>query len=156
LFYRIAVVVVKLPSLRERRDDVLPLAKAFLRRFAANGGRGEMKFSKDAALAIERFAWPGNVRELENRVKRGVIMADGQQITAEDLELGGDTGFTAIRTLKEAREGLEREMVQQALRRHGGKIAPASAELGISRPTLYELMDKLGLRRGEEAGGGDA
>jgi two-component system NtrC family response regulator len=150
LFYRLAVVVVKLPSLRERRDDVLPLAKSFLRRFISQNARGDLRFSKDATLAIERYSWPGNVRELENRVKRGVIMAEGTQVTADDLELGQETGFTAIRTLKEARETLERELVQQALRRHGGKISPAAMELGVSRPTLYELMEKLGIKRGEE------
>jgi two-component system NtrC family response regulator len=150
LFYRLAVVVIRLPGLRERRDDLLPLAKSFLRRFSTQNSRTELHFSKDAALAIERYAWPGNVRELENRVKRGVIMAEGSQVTAEDLELSAETGLSAIRTLKEARESLERELVQQALRRHGGKISPAAMDLGVSRPTLYELMDKLGLRRSEE------
>ena len=74
-------------------------------------------------------------------------MAEGNQVSADDLELGAETGFSAIRTLKEARESLERDLVQQALRRHGGKISPAAVELGVSRPTLYELMDKLGLKR---------
>jgi two-component system NtrC family response regulator len=147
LYYRLAVVVIKLPSLRERREDLLPLAKSFLRRFAAQNSRGELRFSKDAAMAVERYGWPGNVRELENRIKRGVIMAEGNQVSADDLELGAETGFSAIRTLKEARESLERDLVQQALRRHGGKISPAAVELGVSRPTLYELMDKLGLKR---------
>ncbi len=150
LFYRLAVVVVKLPSLRDRRDDLIPLARSFLRRFGTQNSRGELRFSKDATLAIERYPWPGNVRELENRIKRGVIMADGTQVTAADLELGDQTGLSAIRTLKEARENLERELVTQALRRHNGKISPAAGDLGISRPTLYELMDKLGLKRGEE------
>jgi two-component system NtrC family response regulator len=150
LYYRLAVVVIKLPSLRERRDDLIPLAKSFLRRFSTQNARGELRFSKDACLAIERYGWPGNVRELENRIKRGVIMAEASQVTADDLELGTETGFSAVRTLKEAREALERDVVQQALRRHGGKISPAAAELGVSRPTLYELMDKLGLKRAED------
>ena len=150
LYYRLAVVVIKLPSLRERREDLLPLAKTFLRRFAAQNSRGELRFSKDAAMAVERYGWPGNVRELENRVKRGVIMAEGNQVSADDLELGTETGFSAIRTLKEARESLERDLVQQALRRHGGKISPAAVELGVSRPTLYELMEKLGLKRADD------
>ena len=150
LYYRLAVVVIKLPSLRDRRDDLMPLAKSFLRRFATQNSRGELRFSKDACLSIERYGWPGNVRELENRIKRGVIMAEGTQVTADDLELGGDTGFSAVRTLKEARESLERDVVQQALRRHGGKISPAAVELGVSRPTLYELMDRLGLKRMED------
>ncbi len=150
LFYRLAVIVIKLPSLRDRRDDLMPLARTFLRRFAVQNSRGELRFSKDATLAIERHLWPGNVRELENRIKRGVIMADSAQVTAADLELGETTGFSAIRTLKEARESLERELVTQALRRHNGKVSPAAGDLGISRPTLYELMEKLGLKRSDD------
>jgi two-component system, NtrC family, response regulator len=150
LYYRLAVVVLRLPPLRERREDLLMLAKAFLSRFAAQNSRKELRFSKDALMAIERHEWPGNVRELENRVKRGVIMADGNQISAADLELSSGPNTTAPRTLKEAREGLEREMVQQALRRNLGKITPAALELGISRPTFYELMDKLGIKKAED------
>jgi two-component system NtrC family response regulator len=88
------------------------------------------------------------VRELENRVKRAVIMAEGKRITAEDLELASPTSAMTL-NLKEAREGAERDVVQRALRKHGGKIAPAAAEMGISRPTLYELMDKLGIEKAE-------
>ena len=87
------------------------------------------------------------MRELENRVNRAVIMADGKRLTAADLELGDISERPHAANLKEAREAVEREMIQKALRKHGGKIAPAAAELGISRPTLYELMEKLGLKR---------
>lgn len=146
LFYRLAVVTLRLPALRERGRDVPLLAQAFLRRFAAHFDRKDLSLDPAALRMIERHPWPGNVRELENRIKRAVIMADGRQVTARDLELD-QTDASAGTTLKEAREQLEREMVVQALRRNSGKITGAAADLGISRPTLYELMDKLGIQR---------
>jgi two-component system, NtrC family, response regulator len=106
-----------------------------------------MTFSPDALRAIKAHSWPGNVRELQNRVKRAVIMADGKRVTAADLELADQGEFVRRRTLKEAREDLERELVQAALKKYAGKITAAAAELGISRPTLYELMEKLGLTK---------
>jgi two-component system, NtrC family, response regulator len=144
LFYRLAVVTVKLPPLREREGDLRYLAQAFLRRFALESSREAPRFSEAALRAIDRHAWPGNVRELENRVRRAVIMAEGRRVTPADMELESPTP-SAIRSLKEAREELERELVFSSLRRHNGKISRAAAELGISRPTFYELMDKLGL-----------
>ena len=146
LFYRLAVVVMKLPSLRERTSDVLLLAKAFLQKFASQNGRSVSHFDPKAIQSLQRHAWPGNVRELENRVKRAVIMAEGRYVTPEDLELT-EVIETAAPKLKEARMALEREMVQKALLRHGGKISRAADELGVSRPTLYELMEKLGMSR---------
>jgi len=92
------------------------------------------------------------VRELENRVKRAVIMAERKRLNAQDLELTSPMAAPHATSLKEARETVEREMINQALRRHGGKIAPAAAELGVSRPTLYELMEKLGIHRVEREG----
>jgi two-component system NtrC family response regulator len=146
LYYRLAVVTLRLPSLRERGGDVALLSQAFLRRFAAHFERPDLAFDNSAMRTLERHSWPGNVRELENRIKRAVIMADGRHVTARDLEL--DTAEAPAGTkLKEAREQLEREMVVQALRRNGGKITAAAAELGISRPTLYELMEKLNIQR---------
>jgi two-component system, NtrC family, response regulator len=144
LFYRLAVVTVKLPPLREREGDLRYLAQAFLRRFALESSREAPRFSEAALRAIDRHAWPGNVRELENRVRRAVIMAEGRRVTPADMELENPTP-SAIRSLKEAREELERELFFSSLRRHNGKISRAAAELGISRPTFYELMDKLGL-----------
>ncbi|PYM00730.1 MAG: sigma-54-dependent Fis family transcriptional regulator, partial [Verrucomicrobia bacterium] len=94
-----------------------------------------------------RHPWPGNVRELQNRIKRAVIMADSRRITEKDLELSTGIGFSSSTTLKEARENVEREMVQRALKRNLGRISSAAAELGISRPTLYELMERLGISR---------
>src|SRR5436189_4762119 len=95
---------------------------------------------------MHEHSWPGNVRELQNRVKRAVIMAEGKFLAAADLELGQLTSLPC-ESLKEARESVERELVERALRKHSGKIAPAAAELGVSRPTLYELIEKLGIQR---------
>jgi two-component system NtrC family response regulator len=147
LYFRLAVVVLKLPLLRDRGEDVEVLAREFLHQFATQADRGAMTFSPDALRAIKAHSWPGNVRELQNRVKRAVIMADGKRVTAADLELTDQGEFVRRRTLKEAREDLERELVQAALKKYAGKITAAAAELGISRPTLYELMEKLGLTK---------
>jgi two-component system, NtrC family, response regulator len=154
LYYRLAVVVLKIPALRQRQGDVTLLAKAFLQRFAAETGRGGAnRFSGEAIAALQQYAWPGNVRELENRVKRAVIMADAKHIRPADLELADPAGEGAApRTLKEARETVERALVEAALLRHNGKISPAATELGISRPTFYELMDKLGMRKADGEG----
>jgi two-component system NtrC family response regulator len=144
LFYRLAVVTVRLPALRERFSDVPLLAKAFLRRSAVQNGRAVDDFNPKALRALQQHFWPGNVRELENRIKRAVIMAEGRYVTPADLELADGTEGN-LRTLKEARESVERELIQQALQRHGGKISRAAEDLGISRPTFYELMEKLSL-----------
>jgi two-component system, NtrC family, response regulator len=145
LFYRLAVVQIVLPPLRERDDDALLLAKSFLQRSAKENGKSGVTFAPDAIRAIRQHPWPGNVRELQNRVRRAVIMADGKRITAADLELADAITGNGGGTLREARERVERELVMEALRRHGGKITAAAAELDISRPTLYELMEKLGI-----------
>ena len=145
LYFRLAVLVVKLPALRERGGDGDLVAKEFLRRYGAQHGRPGLTFAADAVQALHSHTWPGNIRELQNRVQRAVIMAEGKRISAADLELAEPGGSQRPRTLKEAREAVERELVEDALRRHGGKITSAAAELGISRPTFYELMEKLGI-----------
>ncbi len=147
LYYRLAVVVINLPPLRDRESDIQLLAQEFLRRQAAKIGREGLVFEAEALRAMGNHSWPGNVRELENRVKRAVIMAEKRRISAKDLELAGSTAGLHGPSLKDARESIEREMVQRALRKHSGKIAPAASELGVSRPTLYELMEKLGIKR---------
>jgi len=147
LFYRLAVVVIQLPALRERDNDVRLLAQEFLCRAAANHGKQDLAFSQQALVAISEHTWPGNVRELENRIKRAVIMADDKRLTAEDLELANVSAIPAGPTLKDVRHSVERDLVQKALRKYGGKITPAAAELGVSRPTFYELMEKLGIER---------
>ena len=147
LYFRLAVVIIRLLPLRERGEDVLFLAREFLQKFANQNGRTKVAFAPDALRAMSRYSWPGNVRELQNRVNRGIIMASGSRITAKDLELEQNRGVMSAgaMTLRQAREHVEREMIEQALERHGGKITSAAADLGISRPTLYELMEKLGI-----------
>jgi two-component system NtrC family response regulator len=147
LFYRLAVVQILLPALRDRDDDIVLLAQAFLQRFAADNGKSGLTFAPDALRAIRQYTWPGNVRELQNRVKRGVIMSEGKRLSAADMELEAAGGSSGATTLKEARERLENEMIRNVLRKHSGKITSAAIELGISRPTLYELMDKLGIEK---------
>ena len=147
LFYRLAVIQIVLPPLRDRDDDIVLLAQSFLRRFGAENGKPNVAFGPDATRAIRQYPWPGNVRELQNRVRRAVIMGEGKRLTPGDLELDVNIGAGQVATLKEARERLESEMVRQSLRKHGGRITSAAIELGISRPTLYELMDKLGIEK---------
>ncbi len=147
LYFRLAVVVIQLPPLRERADDAGLLAREFLQKYSAQNGKKNLTFAPEALRALNCHPWPGNVRELQNRVKRAVIMADGKRITERDLELAPANETLPSSTLKEAREAVEREMIQQALKRHLGRISSAATELGISRPTLYELMDKLGISR---------
>jgi two-component system NtrC family response regulator len=147
LFYRLAVIQIVLPPLRARETDIQLLAQSFLQRFATVNNKSGLVFGQEALRAINQHKWPGNVRELENRVRRAVIMAEGKRLTVGDLELTDVLSAPQTSTLKDAREALERDIIQQSLRKHSGKITPVAAELGISRPTLYELMDKLGIVR---------
>ena len=149
LYFRLAVLVVTVPALRGRGDDVGLVAREFLRRYGAQHGKPGLTFSPDAVRALKLHPWPGNIRELQNRVQRAAIMAEGKRVTASDLELSDSEGSQRPQTLKEAREGVERALVEDAVRRHGGRITSAALELGISRPTLYELMEKLGVGKGE-------
>ncbi|HSF17306.1 MAG TPA: PEP-CTERM-box response regulator transcription factor [Vicinamibacteria bacterium] len=150
LYFRLAVVRIPLPALRERGEDVEVLARVFLERYALENGRGALEFDREALAAIHRHSWPGNVRELENRIKRAVIMADGRKITTEDLELATPhaLGGKAL-SLKRAREEVERELISNVLWKHNGNVTRTAAELQVSRPTLYELMQKLGISRGK-------
>ena len=149
LYFRVAVVTIRLLPLRERGDDIVFLAREFLQRYSTQDARAKMVFAPDALRAMNSHSWPGNVRELQNRVKRGVIMASRSRVTARDLELQRDKGVvtSAAATLRQAREHVEREMIEKALKKHSGKITSAAADLGISRPTLYELMEKLGIAK---------
>jgi two-component system NtrC family response regulator len=145
LYFRLAVVVVRMPPLRDRGDDVGLLAKEFLERYGVEHSKPGLTFAGDALRALNGHCWTGNVRELQNRIQRAAIMAEGKRVTAADLELADVASHASSQTLKEAREDVERELVQEALRRHGGKITAAAIDLGISRPTLYELIEKLGI-----------
>jgi len=146
LYYRLAVVQVVLPPLREREGDVRLLGQFFLQRFGAQANKTGLAFDQEALRTLDRHPWPGNVRQLENCVRRAVIMCEGKRLTVRDLELA-PAGPGTPANLKDARENLERDMIQNALRKHSGKIAPAASELGVSRPTLYDLMDKLGIAK---------
>jgi two-component system NtrC family response regulator len=147
LFYRLAEVVVKIPSLAERPGDAVLLAKAFLKRFAAEMNPQVNGFAPDALAAIDGWPWPGNVRELENRVKRAAIMADGKLVTAADLDLQGGSEDTTsdVLNLKSAREAADRKVIRHALARSEGNISSTARLLGISRPTLYDLLKQYDL-----------
>ncbi len=147
LYYRISELTIRIPALREREGDTLLLARVFLEKFSQQMGKQQHRFSKDALAAIETYPWPGNVRELENRVKRSVIMAEHKQISASDLELGG-AGVDDARTfnLREIREQAERQAIVRAMGHVGGKISQASDLLGVSRPTMYDLIKKYHLK----------
>ena len=147
LYFRLAVVVITVPPLRERGDDINLIAREFLDRYGKEHGKRSLTFSPDALRAFNMHDWSGNVRELQNRVQRAVIMAEGKRVTAADLELTDALEGMPMQTLKEARENAEREIVQDALRRNKWKITAAALELGVSRPTLYELMEKLKITR---------
>jgi len=147
LYYRLGVVTIFLPPLRAREGDIFLLATALLHRYAHEGGKKISGFTPQAINAIETYMWPGNIRELENRIKRAVIMAEGQKVTQADLEFQSPYERYEGKGLREARESLERDFIQRALSKHKGSVTHAASELGISRPTLYELMEKLGVNR---------
>lgn len=145
LYYRIGVVTIDLPPLRDRQGDVLLLANAFLQKFARELNKKVTGFTQPAINALMSHSWPGNIREMENRIKRAVIMAEGRKVSPDDLEINTFPSEQEPPTLKEAREQLERDLILDALARHKNNITRASEELGVSRPTLYELMSKLGI-----------
>ncbi len=147
LYYRLAEIVVRIPMLAERPGDAVLLAKHFLKSFAAAMNPAVKGLSPDALSAIDRWTWPGNVRELENRMKRAVIMADGKLVTASDLDLeGGDADDGDQINLKAVRDAADRKAIRRAIARTEGNISNAAKLLGISRPTLYDLIKQHGLR----------
>jgi two-component system NtrC family response regulator len=146
LYYRLAEIVVRIPSLAERHGDSVLLAKHFLHRFAREMNPQVKGLSPGALAAIDEWSWPGNVRELENRMKRAVIMADGKLLTAEDLDLEARADEALPVNLKSARELADRRAIRQALARTENNISGAAKLLGISRPTLYDLMKQYDLQ----------
>jgi two-component system NtrC family response regulator len=145
LYYRLSEIVITIPPLRNRIGDTALLAHHFKNKFSAKEGRGSLNFSPDALAMIEGYPWPGNVREMENCIKRAVIMADGSQITAEDLGLSSAQIEEEPINLRQIREEAEYKAVVKALARVDGNIVKASELLGVSRPTLYDLMNRLGI-----------
>jgi two-component system, NtrC family, response regulator len=146
LYYRLAEIVVKIPSLAERPGDAALLARHFVNRFSRELNSKVQSLSPDALAAIDAYPWPGNVRELENRIKRAIIMAEGRTIGAEDLDLPG----TAVDepeaiNLRAARELADRKAIRQAMSRTENNISGAAKLLGISRPTLYDLLKQYRL-----------
>lgn len=145
LYFRLAEIVLEIPPLKARPGDATLLAHAFVRRFAEQHHRGTMTLLPDAIDAIEAYPWPGNVRELENCLKRAVIMADGSVIKGADLNLHVEQR-NDILNLRQVRDEAERQAITRVLGRTNGNLSKAAEMLGISRPTLYELLDRFGLR----------
>lgn len=148
LYYRINEIPITIPPLKDREGDPLLIARAFFDQINSEQGKKLKGFTKDALSAIESHEWPGNVRELKNRIKRAVIMADGKHVTAADLELEPADSSTESDTfdLREIREKAERAVITKALSHTSGKVSPAAELLGVSRPTLYDLMQKLNIQ----------
>jgi two-component system NtrC family response regulator len=146
LYYRLSEIVLAIPPLRERGGDSVLLAHHFKNRACSSEGRASMGFSSEALAAIEQYRWPGNVRELENCIKRAVIMSEGPQISAADLGLPGGEQVDATVNLRQARDAAEYKVMVLALARADGCIVKAAELLGVSRPTLYDLMHHHGIR----------
>jgi two-component system NtrC family response regulator len=144
LYYRLAEIVVKIPSLAERSGDAVLLARHFVTRYGHMNPQVK-GLAPDALAAIDQWGWPGNVRELENRMKRAVIMADGKMVTAADLDLGMRDGDEDVINLKAIRDAADGQAVRRALGRTDGNISNAAKLLGISRPTLYDLLKSHGI-----------
>src|SRR5437763_369819 len=147
LYYRLAEIVVKIPALAERSGDAVLLARHFVNRFGRELNPGVQSLSPDAIDAIDAYPWPGNVRELENRIKRAVIMADGKSVTAADLDLPAERESAEVLpiNLRSAREAADRKVIRQAMSRVDNNISSAAKLLGISRPTLYDLLKQYRL-----------
>jgi len=146
LYYRINEIAIQLPPLRDRAGDSVLLANYFLRKYAKEFDRTLRGFANDAVAAIRNHPWRGNVRELEGRVKRAAIMAEGALVTAPDLDLAG-TAVGPSLNLRDARRRAEREVIEQALLQSEGNISKTAGLLGVSRPTLYDLLGEHGLAR---------
>ena len=146
LYFRIGEVTINVPPLRDRVGGPTVLAHAMLRKYSGVAGRLRRGFSEEATAALEAYAWPGNVRELENRVKTAMIMAETPLITAEDLGLKETTENPQLFNLKEVRTRAERQAIRQAMSITDGNVSRTAELLGVSRPTLYDLMEKYGIR----------
>jgi len=147
LYYRISEITINIPPLRDRDGDALMLARVLLDRFAGEYGRNIKGFSNDGVRAIQAYAWPGNVREMENKIKRAVIMTEGGSVTADELELEDIEAQDSLPlNLREAREQAERTAIVRAINMFDNNVSQAAEALGVSRPTLYDLMSRYGLK----------
>ncbi len=146
VYYRISAVTLHLPPLRERREDILPLAQAFLKRFAAQSGRTISGFSDEALSALQTYDWPGNVRQLENEIQRAVLMCDTGVIQQADLSISRDPSTNTNGEPLTVLENVERDAIRQALARANGNKTVAAAELGITRQTLYNKIRRYGIK----------
>ncbi len=145
LFFRISEIAIEIPALRDREGDKALLAQTFLDKFSKQYGRSFRGFADSARAEIDVYSWPGNVRELENRVKRAVVLADGKQILATDLGFAEDKERLPSLNLHDARDSMERELIQRALSIYNNNVTHAAHALGISRPSLYSSIKKLGI-----------
>ena len=145
LYYRVSEITINIPPFRDREEGRLILARTLLMKYSKQQGRALNGLSEDAVQAIENYSWPGNVRELENKIKGAVIMADGKFVTAADLgiEAGEDDGMSL--NLREVRQQSESRAIRVALTKSYGNISKAAELLGITRPTLYDLLSKYGM-----------
>ncbi len=146
LYYRISEVTVRIPPLREREGDAILIARALLATLGRESGKARLRFTVDAIQALQAYSWPGNVRELENRLKRAIIMCESDLISAQDLELANSERPDLSLDLRQARELAERRTIQQALACADGSISRAAELLGVTRPTLYALLNKYDLK----------
>jgi len=145
LYYRVSEITINIPPYRDREEGRLILARTLLQKYCKAQNRAINGFSDDAVKAIERYSWPGNVRELENKIKGAVIMADGKMVTAGDLGIAADEGEEESLNLREVRSQAESKAIRVALTKCFGNISKTAELLGITRPTLYDLLNKYGL-----------
>jgi two-component system, NtrC family, response regulator len=147
LYYRLNTVTITVPPLRERGADIVMIAKSLLQEFADEAKKKILGFTREAVLALEQYPWPGNVRELENRVRRAVTLTDGTRIVPEDLDLAEPLEPKDGPTLKEAREAVEKKVIEQTLAKTGGNITKAAVILDVSRPTLHDLISRHNIKK---------
>jgi DNA-binding NtrC family response regulator len=145
LFYRISAVSVHLPPLRERKEDILPLALMFLKRFASQANREISGFSPEASERLRNFEWPGNVRQLQNEVQRAVLLCEGSQVEGMDLSISSASNETSSDTSFTLLEGVERNTIAQMLKETGGNKLETAKRLGIGRQTLYNKIKAYGI-----------
>jgi two-component system NtrC family response regulator len=145
LYYRVSEITINIPPLRDREEGRLILARTLLQKYSKLHNRAINGFAEDAAAAIEAYSWPGNVRELENKIKGAIIMADGKMLTAADLGIQGGADEAGSLNLREVRQQAESKAIRIALTKCYGNVSKTAELLGITRPTLYDLLNKYGL-----------